>query len=414
MTSAWYNKHKMFISSDADKNEREWDTFDKIGDNENHIFHCVSTDDSDDMEPVKKKGYKKPYRMTEGTYEDQINCTGQDFDSDYIWIHEKDPTQVHWNPLFDKYQQISDKTNVPEEIMEDLEKCCANDYTLETDTVMAEKCGNINPENPLCQTAMFDYCNNDSNVTDNKCKNLLKEENFSDKKKALLLDKLKNKCKGTTISNDIKDACSCYRDNSYYENIAQNIEKVWKGPPGFLDRTPQCIDPKCLSSSWNFQGKRDCKEVSFSQCIQNTNLNLQDSKVIGDIKMDSKCDMGNTFTKITEPPEPNITEPPEPESDSDEEDEESEESSDEEEPSDEPESDSDKEEVDEPESDSDEEDSGMSTTVIVIIVVVVLIILAVVLYFMFGSKDKQERTRRVAGNMRAGAGRVAGNMRARA
>jgi len=205
----------------------------------------------------------------------------------------KDPDWAGWDPLLAEYNKNPDK--VTKATIMAMEKCCSRPGSL--DSAGKIKCGSLldpNNNKTICADIMVDFCLSDEkNLLTPQCKAYINKDTTS-----TLKNKLRAICPSKIKDANWNDVCSCYYDYNYYDGLAQKIEAVWEGPPGFISRIPECLDPKCAASQYRDTGvTATCPPVSFNKCIQNANFDLG-SGDIGKLEFKQECKLGGDGKQI--------------------------------------------------------------------------------------------------------------------
>jgi hypothetical protein len=194
--------------------------------------------------------------------------------------------------LVNIYNKNPDK--VDKKTITEMERCCSRPGALDKEGTF--KCGSLLGKNntKICADIMVDFCLADEkNLLTPQCKAYINKDTTSS-----LKDKLRAICPNKTKDANWNEVCSCYYGYNYYDALAQKIEAVWEGPPGFISRIPECLDPKCAASQYRDTGvTATCPPVSFNKCIQNANFDLG-SGDIGKLEFKQECKIGGEGKQI--------------------------------------------------------------------------------------------------------------------
>ena len=183
-----------------------------------------------------------------------------------------------WNPYLSKFNNDKTTTNyLP------IKNCCYKGYS-------NWRCGSLHGGSDGkgttdCQRALHDYCNaNDSHLINPDCLEHIKN-NYS-----LFKDKLKDICanKPPGTSRTWDKLCACHQPKSFYRDINNRLMENCNVPHNAINTNPECVYPSCSSSDF-YDKSVVCPPTAFSQCVQNTDINLQDSS-IGNVVIDQNAD----------------------------------------------------------------------------------------------------------------------------
>jgi hypothetical protein len=219
-----------------------------------------------------------------GGYNALQNKTGDD--NGWIRMCYKSPaSSTFWNPLINQFiKKPTDK-----KVINKVYDCC-NNKTLGIKA--REECGDLwdGGDQGQCRSILEKYCvaNPDKIRDSDECKSLI---NTSEDVKNKLLEICPSKARDGRWDS----VCSCYYGYEYYDKLAKKVESEWNGPSGGISRKPECINPKCASNTYRNKSTT-CDGVSFTSCVQNTQLNLSDSTIKSlEIKQSEECE--NAFNK---------------------------------------------------------------------------------------------------------------------
>jgi hypothetical protein len=231
-------------------------------------------------------GYKSSIMFSGGNA--GINCSDYDGGDDNIIKFTKYINDPHWDPLITK---ISTKGYTDDNVQKVI-NCCSNSLTSTADK---ESCGSLyydgtGDKPPQCASLLKKWCKDDKNMNDDKCYDTVSSDpNYFN---------LKSVCAKKKPGDGWDNICACHYPTKFYTDIATEIADVWHAPFNLIETKPECIYPQCKVS-----GTRDkrakCSPTSFTQCIQETNVDLSNSNV-RDVKIDqSKLQCGQYSKKKT-------------------------------------------------------------------------------------------------------------------
>lgn len=91
-------------------------------------------------------------------------------------------------------------------------------------------------------------------------------------------DNLRAFCKTKVDDPTYASTCACHFPKAKYQAIATKIAAGWDVPDNYVDPTPECMFPACMSSDYK-DNEQTCSDLSISNCYQNIDINLEDSSV---------------------------------------------------------------------------------------------------------------------------------------
>lgn len=141
---------------------------------------------------------------------------------------------------------------------------------------------------------MEDFCikNKDKNLNHPQCVNWCR-----DNRKACNDRILSEFCKDKIGDPDYDRLCGCFYPQEIYENIRKKISEDFIVPDAFLDGGRKCYFPTCYNATVQYDDiDRDCRSVDLVNCIQNIDINANNS-TIGEIRIDQIGECGRNITK---------------------------------------------------------------------------------------------------------------------
>ena len=102
---------------------------------------------------------------------------------------------------------------------------------------------------------------------------------------------LQNYCKDKYNDSTADNACSCYYDASYYNDLNKKIQDEFTVPKELLSSVPECMYYKCKNSSLaRDKQKKTCPPINLSQCFQKVNINATKAEIKNlVVNTDAKC-----------------------------------------------------------------------------------------------------------------------------
>ena len=248
-------------------------------------YECQEDSDSDYDNIADIPGYNKTFVSDQSN--NKLDCDGYDYDADGVYLYTRnDSAESHWDPLI---SEISTNGYTNDNVQKVVD-CCSNSLTSIADK---EACGSLyydgtGSKPPQCASLLKKWCKNVKNMNDDKCYDTVSSDPgyFN----------LKTVCAKKKPGDGWDKICACHYPTKFYTDIATEIADVWNAPVNLIETKPECIYPQCKVA-----GTRDkrakCSPTSFTQCIQETNVDLTDSNV-RDVKIDqSKLQCGQ-YNKI--------------------------------------------------------------------------------------------------------------------
>ena len=212
--------------------------------------------------------------------EDSYCGPGTRFDDGVVRQCDRDYTQgTYWDPL---PTAIASQGYTPSNI-EKANNCCSGVvYT----NAGKKECGSLlwsgsGSKPQTCNSVFKMWCKDKNNILDPKCtKTIAADPNYFD---------LKGLCKTKEPGSKWDKVCSCHYKHDFYAKLNKKIGDLWNVPHEFLNANPECMFPQCTASPYANKNVT-CPPTSFTKCVQNSNVVLNDSNVEKvDIKQSSDC-----------------------------------------------------------------------------------------------------------------------------
>ena len=211
----------------------------------------------------------------------------------WVTLYTKDNSWTGWDPLKYKFNENERTRKVhSEDLVRDIDECCDHPESLNLNEKF--NCGTLVqngiPDAKVCTGINRAYCGYgpESRLKETRCAPYLMDPKINQRLRDVCRKKL-------STDTDWSRECACYYDSSVYELLANKIEEEWNGPPGSYSSLPECIYPKCTASPYRDR-TASCPDVSFSQCVQTTNIDIINSST-RDLVLESKCMIDGGWSK---------------------------------------------------------------------------------------------------------------------
>lgn len=173
---------------------------------------------------------------------------------------------------------------------------CVNiltEYCRKGTNITTEACTKTlkNADEKIYNEILKKYCNGD-NLNNTVCIEYCKA-NVNECR-----DKLRNFCKDKVGNSNYDNICSCFYENTVYNNMSNKLAKEWNFPSELNDPKPQCIYDKCKQADIVPSGS--CKAISIASCIQNVNLDTKGDSKIDNVYINQDSECKSKFNKLSE------------------------------------------------------------------------------------------------------------------
>ena len=216
----------------------------------------------------------------------------------------RDPTKLSF------WEKILTAFNKPTRTSTDVDnffKCCNG---LANTQKEKDECGSLlfaandKSKSNACLFNMRSYCSNPVNMLEERCITQITNDvksGYETENKVYNLDTV---CKDKQDTPKWDKLCACNYSFDFYDSINKKIAGEWNIPKEYISPLPECMYPKCAASNLrNFNAK--CPTSSFTQCIQNNNLDISNSSIGAiEVKQTGNC---VNYTKKNNTPNTNTT-----------------------------------------------------------------------------------------------------------
>jgi hypothetical protein len=165
--------------------------------------------------------------------------------------------------------------------VDNLFKCCNGQVVSKADQ---NACGSLlylpgdKTKSKACLTNMREYCSVPANMPSTKCLTQISNDIKSGYEQENNIYNLDAVCKDKKPGTVWDNLCACNYSFDFYDNINKKISGEWNIPNEYISPLPECMYPRCAASNLrNLEVK--CPTSSFTQCIQNNNLDITDSTI---------------------------------------------------------------------------------------------------------------------------------------